>query len=225
MRAVIAGGGNVGYYLVKTLCENKHRVSVIDRNMERCVALDGSDFGRKINVTCGDATVEQTLKEAGAEHCDVFIAVTGQDQNNLTACMLAKERMGAKRTITRVNNPKNVRIFQQLGVDSVISSAARIADMIEQEVDWNEINSILAEKTVNARIRQFVAAAGSGAAGRKVSELRLPEGLIIVLVVRGQQAFIPNGASGLEAGDVLMIMGPSDRLDQIGSLFMGGRPR
>lgn len=221
MKIVIAGGGNVGYYLAKTLCERRHRVSVVDTNMLRCSQLDCSDFGRKVAVTCGDATDERILREAGAAGCDVFIAVTGQDQNNLTACLLAKERLGAGRTITRVNNPKNVRVFQQLGVDSVISSAARIAGIIEQELDWTDIDSILSEKTENARIRQFVVDSDSPAAGRSLAKLPLPAGTIIVVVVRGDRAFIPNGSSELAVGDELMMMGPAKDLDNTSRLFFG----
>jgi trk system potassium uptake protein TrkA len=143
MKIVIAGCGNVGYYLAKTLCERRHRVSVIDDSLDRCRLIGASAFGRKIEITCGDATAERVLRDAGAAGCDAFIAVTGQDQNNLTACMLAKELLCAGRTITRVNNPGNIRVFQQLGVDCVISSAARIADVIEQELDWTDIDAIL----------------------------------------------------------------------------------
>ena len=221
MRIVIAGGGNVGYYLAKMLCERRYRVSVVDKSMTRCKTIGCSSFGRKVEVTCGDATDERVLCEADASGCDVFIAATGQDQNNLTACMLAKERLGAGKTISRVNNPKNMRVFQQLGVDSVISSAARIATVIEQELDWADIDSILTDKTENTHIRQFVVDPGSPAAGRSVAKLTLPAGTIIVVVVRGSQAVVPGGSFELEAGDELMVMGPSGDLNNVEKLFYG----
>jgi len=222
MKIVIAGGGNVGYYLAQTLCEHHYRVSIIDHSLDRCKAVDSSSFGPRVDVTCGAATHEHILAEAGVRGCDAFIAVTGQDQNNLTACMLAKERLDAKRTITRVNNPKNIRVFQQLGVDSVISSADRIAGVIEQELGWNDIDTILAEKTEDARLRQFVVAADSAAAGCAVSRLSLPAKTIIVIVVRGSRAFIPEGATVLEAGDELTIMGSEADLRTTSKLFWGG---
>lgn len=222
MKIVIAGGGNVGYYLAQTLCERRHRVSVVDLDRARCEALDCSGFGSRIEVTCGDATDEHILAEAGAGHCDVFIAATGQDQNNLTACMLAKERLGARRTITRVNNPKNIRVFQQLGVDSTISSAARIAGIIEQELDWTDLDTMLSEKAEDARLRQFIVAPGCFAEGRTVARLQLPPHTIIIVIVRANRAFIPGGATGLAAGDELTVMGCEDDLAAAARLFYEG---
>jgi trk system potassium uptake protein TrkA len=221
MKIVIAGCGNVGYYLAKTLCERRHRVSVIDDSLDRCRLIGASAFGRKIEITCGDATAERVLRDAGAAGCDAFIAVTGQDQNNLTACMLAKELLCAGRTITRVNNPGNIRVFQQLGVDCVISSAARIADVIEQELDWTDIDAILTGKTEHTRVRQFLLAPGAKAAGKAVSALRLPAGTIIIIVLRADRAIIPNGSTVLAPGDELMVMGDAGELKNLEPLFYG----
>lgn len=219
MKLVIAGGGNVGYYLAKTLCERKYRVCVIERTKERCEWIGNSSFGRRLELIYGDATEEQILRDAGVQSCDTFIAVTGQDQNNLTACMLAKQLLHAKRTIARVNNPKNIRAFQQLGVDSVVSSASRISGVIEQEMEWSDVDSILSEKTDNARIRQFLVGGGSDAAGRPISGLHLPPHTIIVVVVRGDRAFIPNGSFLLTAGDELVVMGSEESLKASETLF------
>ena len=108
MKIVIAGGGNVGYYLAQTLCERRHRVSVVDLDRARCEALDCSGFGSRIEVTCGDATDEHILAEAGAGHCDVFIAATGQDQNNLTACMELKQMQQEMR---QKDEPGRLKIY------------------------------------------------------------------------------------------------------------------
>lgn len=207
MRIVIAGGGNIGYYLAKTLCEKNYGISVIDQNKKRCMMLDSMMKRKRNAVTCGDATDERILREAGIENADVLIAVTGQDQNNLVACMLAKRLFHVSRIVTRVNNPKNIRVFQAIGIDAVISSASRIADVIEQELGWSDIDSILETKTDNARIRQFLVDAGSLADGSCISKLKFPTGCIIVIAVRGSRAYIPNGDFRLEADDELMIMG------------------
>ena len=223
MKIVMAGCGSIGYYLAKTLEERGHRLSVIEQSRTRCTLLDSRMYAdRRIEVTCGDATSEQTLKDAGTENADVFIAVTGQDQNNLVACMLAKRLFHAERIVTRVNNPKNIRVFQAIGVDSLISSATRIADVIEQELGWTDIDSILATKTDNARIRQFIVDAGSSADGREVSKLKFPSGSIMVVAVRGSHAYIPNGAFHLEAGDEVMVMAAQNDFEKIEKLFYSG---
>ena len=212
MNLVIAGGGNVGYYLAKTLSERKYHVSIIEQKIDRCEWIENSSIGRRLVIICGDATDEQILKDAGVTDCDTFIAVAGQDQNNLTSCMLAKQLLGAKRTVTRVNNPKNIRVFQRLGVDAVVSSADRISNMIEQELELVDIDSILSEKTENTRISQCIAGAGSPAAGRTVSELKFPPETIIIVVVRGNRAYIPNGSFRIESGDELVLMGSEDNI-------------
>lgn len=212
MKLVIAGCGNVGYYLAKTLAGHKYNVSVIEKRMDRCEWIEKSSLGRKIILVHGDATNEQILGDAGVNECDTFIAVTGQDQNNLTSCMLAKQLLKAKRTITRVNNPKNIRVFQRLGVDGVVSSADRISNMIEQELELVDIDSILSEKTENTRISQCIVGTKSEAAGKKVSSLRLPPETIIIVVVRGNRAYIPNGAFCLEGGDEAVIMGSENNI-------------
>ena len=219
MRIVVAGGGNIGYYLVKTLMSGDYHISIIDRNRKRCLLLADMLHTHRGEVICGDATDEQILRDAGMEKADVFIAVTGQDQNNLVACMLAKRCFHAGKIVTRVNNPKNIRIFQAEGVDSVISSASRIAGVIEQELGWGDIDSILATKTEDARIHQFIVSPDSFAAGRTVSGMKLPQGSIIVVAVRGNHAYIPNGDFRREASDEVMIMGPQQDFGEIERKF------
>lgn len=219
MNLVIAGGGNVGYYLARTLCERKYHVSIIEEKAERCEWIENSNLVRNLILIHGDATDEQILKDAGIKNCDTFIAVTGQDQNNLTACMLAKELLHVKRTITRVNNPRNIRVFQKLGVDAVVSSADRISNMIEQELEWADIGSILSEKTENARIHQYIVGADASAVNCRLSELELPQETIIIVAIRGSRAFIPNGSFIFNEGDEVVVMGAEDNLQKVEKLF------
>ncbi|HOK42102.1 MAG TPA: NAD-binding protein [Thermoclostridium caenicola] len=136
MNVFIIGAGKVGYYLVKTLLPNKHKITVIEKNQEYCSKL-ASDL--EVAVVHGDGTDINLLSEAGAQHADVFIAVTGQDQDNLIACQLAKRNFHVRRTIARVNNPKNIAVFEKLGVDISVSSTSIIAEMIEKEIDFSAV--------------------------------------------------------------------------------------
>ena len=154
MRILIVGGGNVGYYLVKTLMAEKHHIMLIDSSRARCERVDNAFGGPYVEVTHGDGTSADCLREAGVCDAEALIAVTGQDQNNLVCCQLAKDYFGVKRTIARVKNPKNIRVFEQLGVDSVISSTARIAGSIDQELDWADVNSLLTRQAAHVRVRR-----------------------------------------------------------------------
>ena len=155
MRILIVGGGKLGYYLAKTLAPDKHHLVLVDEDQDVCkkIANELSDTG--IEVIHGDGTDVIYLNDADIEHADILIAVTGYDETNLVACLLAKNYFNVPRTIARVNNPKNINIFKQLGVDSVVSSTALIADIIELEVDWSCLNNMLSQRVGSIRMKEI----------------------------------------------------------------------
>ncbi|MEG0049277.1 MAG: NAD-binding protein [Clostridia bacterium] len=221
MKILIAGGGNVGYYLVKTLLKEKHRILAVDHDHERCEQI-AEEFSR-VEVTCGDATDAVCLQEAGIQTADAVIAVTGQDQNNLVICQLAKDYFGVQKTIARVNNPKNIRVFEKLGVDSVVSSTAKIAAIIGQELDWVDVNAILKSKSDNLRMRMFIVSDDAFANEKAVSMLQLPKGMIIITIVRGDSAIVPNGQTKVQAGDEVILMGSAEEMNAAENCFCNAR--
>lgn len=221
MYIIIVGGGKVGYYLAKTLAPDKHRIMLIEEDFQLCekIACELIDLG--VDLIHGDGTDINFLKDAEIEKADMLIAVTGHDQNNLVACQLAKNYFGVARTIARVNNPKNINVFRQLGVDSVVSSTAHIAEIIEQEVDWTGINRMLSEKVGDVRIREFQVAETSASAGKKVETLDIPKGTILISVIRDKEAIIPNGQTQLFAGDTVIALTNESNMRGIASYFAG----
>ena len=176
-----------------------------------------SDLG--ITLIHGDGTNMNDLREAEIEEADILIAVTGHDQNNLVACQLAKHYFNVSRTIARVNNPKNINVFRSLGVDSVVSSTAYIADIIEHEVDWARINRMLSQKVGNLRIQEFQMTAHTRAAGKQVHELNLPGGVILVSLIRDKEAIVPNGQTQILAGDTIIAMGGEESIGLLRAYF------
>ena len=223
MRIIIVGGGNVGFYLVKTLMAEKHHIMLIDSNRARCERVASAFGGSYVEVTHGDGTNADCLRDAGIYHAEALIAVTGQDQNNLVSCQLAKEYFGVKRTIARVKNPKNIRVFEQLGVDSVISSTARIAGSIDSELDWADVNALLTRRATHVRVREALVDARSPYSGKRLNEIGLPKGMIIVTVVRDGEAIIPDGETVLNADDNVVILGNECDLPQVLSNIRGER--
>ena len=213
MKIVVIGGGNVGYYLTKSLSAEKHHIMIVEENGSRCERIVSDLGSKRIEVTCGDGTDANCLREAGIFETDVFVAVTGHDQNNLVACQLAKEYFGVKQTISRVKNPKNIRVFEKLGVDSVISSTERIAGIINQELDWVDVNKLLKERSNNIRLREITVEQGSVLECKPLKDMGLPKGLILVAVLRGNQAIIPNGETRLEVGDMAVVWGNGEDID------------
>jgi trk system potassium uptake protein len=220
---IIVGGGKVGYYLAKTLVPEKHKIVLIEEDIELCKKISGemSDLG--IGLVHGDGTNALYLEDAEIRHADILIAVTGQDQDNLVACQLAKKHFGVPRTIARVNNPKNINVFKQLSVDSVVSSSAHIANIIEHEVDWANINQMLAHKVGDVRLKDMWVSEGAFADGRVLADLNLPKGIMLVSVIRDKNAFVPDGQTRILAGDSLIIMTHKDNQNKLDNYFTSSR--
>ena len=152
MFIIIVGGGKLGYYLAKTLAPGKHQLVLIEEDYNLCkkIVVELCDLG--VQVIHGDGTDINFLKDARIQQADIVIAVTGFDENNLVVCQLAKHYFSVPRTIARVNNPKNINVFKQLGVDSVVSSTALIADIIELEVEWACLHNIHSQHVGDVQI-------------------------------------------------------------------------
>lgn len=205
MNVLVVGAGKVGYYLTKALLEHGHRVSVVEKSPERCARL-AEAF--EVLTICGDATVVASLADAGADRADVLVATTGLDEVNLVACQLAQRRFGVRRTVARVNNPKNRGLFRRLGVDLTVSSTGLIADLIEREIASQHLRTLLTFHYGELTLVEVSLPAGAPAAHHKVAQLapHLPDGCVLVSVIRGDQVLIPRGDTVLLPGDSVMAL-------------------
>lgn len=203
MNIFIVGAGKVGYYLVKTLLPNKYRITIVEKSQEYCNKL-ASDL--EVAVVHGDGTDINLLSEAGAQHADVFIAVTGKDQDNLIACQLAKRNFHIKRTIARVNNPKNIAVFEKLGVDIAVSSTSIIAEMIEKEIDFATVKTLAKLKRGDLMLSEVLLSRKSQACNKKVMDMKLPKEAMLMSVIRGDETFVPNGQTVLRENDTIFII-------------------
>lgn len=219
MKIVIVGGGKVGYYLAKTLSSEKHKITLIEEEMDMCRKVVDELSEMNVEVIHGDGTDIDYLKDADISRTDVFIAVTGYDENNLVACQLAKQYFSVPRTIARVNNPKNINVFKKLGVDSVVSSTALIADIIELEVDYACINNLLSLNVGNIRIREMDVHAHSSVVDKRIADLSLPEGSIIISIIRDQGVIVPDGQTRLNASDHVVLLANADKFERLAEVF------
>lgn len=204
MYIVMVGGGKVGYYLTRSLIEEGHEVLVIERDARKCAALR-SELGA--SALEGDGCEAATLEEAGVCRADVVIAVTGDDEDNLVVCQVAKHKFHVPRTIARINNPKNQRIFRMLGIDVTISSTELILSQIKQVIPAQSLMHLLTLRNVGVSFVELEVPANSPALGRPLRELGIPDDCILPLVVRGgRQAIIPYGNTMLEPGDEVIAV-------------------
>lgn len=212
MKVVIVGAGKVGYYLAKTLMEHGHTPVLVESSREMCRQA-ADTLG--IKVICGDGSTIDALEAAGAREAAGFASVTGSDEANLVACQLAKKTFGIKRTVARVNNPRNLPVMKQLGVDIPISSTDNIARLIEREVDSAAIRQVISLNRGQATISEVTLPEGYVFDGLRLSEIAFPEECIIISVTRGDELIIPRGKTILHSGDVLLVLAGNDELHSL----------
>lgn len=218
MNIVIVGGGKVGYYLAKTLLSFRHKVSIIEMQRSLCEKLADE---LNIPIFHGDATKIDILKNAETAKADILIAVTGQDEENLLACQLAKNNFRVEKTIARVNNPKNTNVFLKLGVDIPVSSTKVITDLIEQEVDYAGMKTLTSIKNNKIVVSEIQIKKTSPVYGKKVMEIEMPSDCQLVAVIKEEEVLKPNENLELLEGDSVIAVSDSEDLDLLRDLFVG----
>ncbi|MCK9519079.1 MAG: NAD-binding protein [Dehalococcoidia bacterium] len=202
MYVVITGGGKVGYYLAQELLNDNHEVLIIERDANRAAAIS-EDLGE--SVINGDGCEATTLDAAGVARADLVAAVTGDDEDNLVVCEIARRR-GVPRTIARINNPKNELLFKKRGIETTISATQAILGQIEQELPTYDMIPLL-QLHSGLELVEIKLPETSPVAGRSVREVLLPpESLISLVVDPGGVPRIPSGDTRLNAGDALVVV-------------------
>ena len=210
MKVVVVGGGKVGYYLVKTLIEHNHHPTLIEIQKNLCKDL-ANDLD--IPVICGDGTTIDALVDAGIETADAIVSVTGKDEDNLIACQLAKSVFHVKKTVVRANNPKNVDVMKQLGIDITVNTTDNIARSLEREIDLTAIKQIVSLHHGEVSIEEIqLPEQNYPLSGKTLAELRLPEIFVVVSITRGDNLIIPRGNTQIIGGDKIMVLTPVNKL-------------
>ncbi|TET25631.1 MAG: TrkA family potassium uptake protein [Dehalococcoidia bacterium] len=204
MYIIVVGGGRVGYYLTKALLDEGHEVLIIEKNATICKSID-DEMG---NVCFrGDGCETANLTEVGTNRADMFIAVTGDDEDNLVACQVAKHKFNVPRTIARIRNPANEIIFKKLGIDVTVSSTNIILEHIEEEVPTHPLTHLLTIRDKGLEIVEVKIPADAATVGKTVGELSLPEESTLFLLLRKQQKpIIPKANTTLQAEDKIIAV-------------------
>ncbi|MDD5450194.1 MAG: NAD-binding protein [Candidatus Omnitrophica bacterium] len=203
MYILIAGGGNVGSCLAKRLASSNHVVTIIEKDSEisRMIAADP-----RLLVVNGDACDPKSLEEAGVKKANVVAAVTGDDEDNLIICQLAKSLFGVSRTVARVNNSTNTHTFSELGIDVPIDETMLIATAIEEEASFEDIVKLMTFKRGKLSIVRIDLTAESPVVGKLIKDVVLPPDSVLVSIVRGEKIIIPRGDTVLrERDDIIAI--------------------
>jgi trk system potassium uptake protein TrkA len=206
MYAIIAGAGKVGTNLARELIGKEHEVTLIESSRPRYLTIE-EEFEHAVHY--GDATELWVLERAGIQRADLVIAVTGDDEDNILVCQVAKEKYLCDRIIARVNNPRNHDHFRLLGIQPAVSATDLILRLIEHEVPRYGLVHLLALEEERLEIIELEVSDGAPTVGEKVADIALPEGSLIISVLRGGTGFVPKPDTVIEAGDeVLLVLDP-----------------
>lgn len=200
---IVVGGGKVGWNLTRELIEKGHEVTLIEENRERYLTVEQELEHR---VLYGDASELWVLERAGIARAGMVIAVTGDDEDNLLICQVAKDKYGVERVIARVNNPRNRQHFELLGVKPYVSATDLILRLIEREVPRYGLVHLLDLTDEGILIIETQIDEGAKVAGMKVADLQMPPESLLISVLRDGVGFVPTAETVLEPGDELLAV-------------------
>lgn len=203
MKAVIVGGGKVGYYLFKTLREKHFDVVLVERERSLCNKIAEEFDGE---IICGDGTDPEVLKDADIDRAEVVAAVTGKDEENLVICQMAKINFSVNKTIARINNPKNRPIFKALGVDRTVCSTEVISSLIEGAIGNEEVRLVQTLDRGEILLLESEITVRSPWSSKIIQNLNIPKDCVIVSIIRNDKVVYPSGNIEIKAGDRVLLV-------------------
>jgi trk/ktr system potassium uptake protein len=216
---IVVGGGKVGFALARHLLERDYEVTLVEKDKSRADWIT-HQLGVSI-VMVGDGDEMAFLATTGIERAGVVVAATGDDEDNLVACQLAKVTFNVPRTIARVNDPGNVKVFRALGIDVPLSATDLLMGLIEAELSSSGAVKGIAVKASGANLVDVALHATSAVVGQRVGDVKLPEGELIVCIVRATRPIVPTPDTVIEGEDELIIYSPTLDVETVNQLVAG----
>ena len=220
MRVAIAGAGNVGLFIANDLATTGHGVMLIEQSPDVQARAHAAP---EVEWIVADACEVSSLRKAGLEKCDVVVAATGDDEDNLVISLLAKQEFGVPRVVARVNHPKNEWLFNEnWGVDLSVSTPHLITALVEEAVSVGRLVRILQFEGGNVRLVEVTLAENAPVVDKAIRDLDIPRDATIVAVVRGEHVVMPRGDTVFETGDEVLAMVTGDSEDDVRQILTGG---
>ncbi|MFW5980195.1 MAG: potassium channel family protein [Bacillota bacterium] len=216
MYIIIVGGGKVGRYLINDLSKKDNDVVLVEQQNEKCNVIRNK-YG--INVICGDGSEKEVLEKAGAEKADVLLAVTKDDQDNLVICQLAERQFNIPQTFTTVNTPGNEKLFDWLGVNVAVSSAAILSALVDQEVTINDLKTLLNKDQDKLKMIRITVNDNSALINKKLNEINLPLESVLVTILRGDTPIVPRGNTRILPGDLIVALSRPEFEEELIEMF------
>ena len=203
---LLIGGRSKAKSLASSLLAHGYHVTAINMNHDDCLYLANDS---RLNVIYGDGTKPYVLEEASAASANIAIALTSQDEDNLVACTLCKNRFHVSKTVSLLSDPQKKEFFYKMGIDRVVCSISAITGIIEQQAFMDEISRTIPLGAGRIQISEIFILANAPAVGKKLLEIDLPKEVIIGCILRGEATMIPRGETRIHAGDTLIMISSS----------------
>ncbi len=222
--AMIVGGGRIAIYLANLLTEMSMKVKIIEINKQKCIEL--SELLPESLIINGDGSDEEVLRSENISEMDAFISMTGMDEENLMAALIAKQN-GAKKVICKISRLNYINIVKSLNIDSVICPKLITTNQILAYVKGNEIETLYRIIEGKAEIIEFIADQRCKLLDIKLKKITLPKDVIIATIVRKDEIVIPHGTDMIKEGDRVIIITKNSNIGNLDDLIRnvaGGKP-
>ncbi len=216
MYVIVVGAGKVGLNLARELIDKGNELTIVENSARRYATVEEELEHR---AQYGDGSELWVLERAGIERADMVIAVTGDDEDNILICQVAREKYGVERVIARCNNPRNLQHFELLGVKPAVSATDLILRLIEHEVPRYGLLHLLDLPQERLEIIEVEVSPGSAADGTEVRNLGIPEGSLVISILRDGSGFVPVADSVVAAGDEVLLVLDTGLEDQVTAKF------
>lgn len=218
MFVLVVGGGRTGSQLARVLLKQDHAVRVVDERSE-VLARIHRELPTEV-IFEGNPINMKVLEQAGIHKTDVLAAVTTNDEDNLVLCYIARTVYGVRRTIARVNNPRDAWLYTDLfHVDVAVNQAEIMSHLIEEEMSMGDMMTLLKLRRGNYSLVEEKIPSGALAIGVAIKDLKLPEHCVIAAIIRKGEVIVPRGVTIFEEGDEILAVTDLDGTRELMKLF------
>ena len=222
MFIIVAGGGKVGYHLARALVAD-HEVLIMELDPTR-VDFIAEELGADV-IMQGDACDAATMERAGMERADLVAAVTGDDEDNLTVCQIAKAKFSVPRAVARINNPQNETLFRNLGIDSTVSATNLIMAHIEQELPWAGLIPLVTLRNRSMEIVEVRIPNNAVVVGKQVGQLLLPQGSLLCLIIDSEGTpRLPTPTTTIHSDEIVLAVTSMEAEDSLRTALTAETP-
>jgi trk system potassium uptake protein TrkA len=220
MRVAIAGAGNVGTFIANELVTNGHEVLLLEQNPTVAARVLPVD---RLEIIVADACEVSSLKEAGLERCDVVVAATGDDEDNLVVSLLAKQEFAVPRVIARVNHPKNEWLFNETwGVDLSVSTPHLITALVDEAVSVGRLVRLFQLERGQVQLVEVTLADDAPVANQEIRNIDVPRDATLVAIVRDDHVVMARGDTTLLPGDEVLALVTLESEEPVRRMLTGG---